>query len=338
VSSVLTHLDALERALMARGFPATFSPRRSSSRKGNDATIAHATAFDAGDTSFQQVAYAPTWVANQSITEAETHELEPDLRIWAREYEAIPQASVLAALDCDQIDACFGRPDDIEVTGTPVMIADASSGRGDCWSWGVCQWCRTTGDREVLVFSLVDGLSGKFSKTLTGDAVVDKLAAVCREYGVTQVHGDQRESFMLRSAFRRRDLDYRVHDWTAPRKQTAVERLRRWLSDGSLILPPHDRMKREMHAFEEKISPSSGGLTYGARGSGHDDYVALLLTCAMADLVRGIRAPKAPIEKGRFLGAVHNYSVIDGTYSSVVYRSGERDEVTTGMYIPQSKY
>jgi hypothetical protein len=39
---------------------------------------AHAAAFDAGDDDFQIVAMAPTWVANPTITEADTHALERD--------------------------------------------------------------------------------------------------------------------------------------------------------------------------------------------------------------------------------------------------------------------
>jgi hypothetical protein len=51
---------------------------------------AHAKAFELGDTEAQIVDYAPTWIANPSLTEHETHILEPDEQSWEREYKAIP--------------------------------------------------------------------------------------------------------------------------------------------------------------------------------------------------------------------------------------------------------
>ena len=64
--------------------------------------------------------------------------------------------------------------------------------------------------------------------------------------------------------------------------------VRRWLADDLLVLPDHEKLRRQLLAFEEKITPS-GALTFGARGAGHDDYVALLLTAAMADAAGHLR-------------------------------------------------
>ena len=99
---------------------------------------------------------------------------------------------------------------------------------------------------------------------------------------MSTVVGDQREALMLQSEFNRHGLMHVAIDWTQPRKQAAVARLRRWFADGLLVIPEHERLRRELRGFTEKITPG-GGLTFGARGSGHDDYVALLLTAAMAD-------------------------------------------------------
>ena len=81
-----------------------------------------------------------------------------------------------------------------------------------------------------------------------------------------------------------------------PSKPPAVERVRRWLADGALSLPAHDQLRNELLGFEERVT-ASGAFTFGARGSGHDDYVSLLITAAMADakgmIPRGGRA-RAP--------------------------------------------
>jgi len=100
---------------------------------------AHARAFDLGDTSFQRAARATTWQANPTITEADTRALEPDERIWAREYAAIPQAATCAAFDAVSIDAAFRAAPEGMTPAQPVMVVDPSQGR-DAWSWGIVRW------------------------------------------------------------------------------------------------------------------------------------------------------------------------------------------------------
>jgi len=127
----------------------------------------------------------------------------------------------------------------------------------------------------------VDGQPGRFFDQVRADAIVARVARLAVDRGVTSVHADQRESFALESLFSAANLDYHVHDWTSTSKPQAVERLRRWFADDRVALPTHAKLKIELLAFEERVTPS-GQFTFGARGSGHDDYVALLLTAVMA--------------------------------------------------------
>jgi hypothetical protein len=147
----------------------------------------HARLVAAGDTEHQAVFTGPSWYWNPTLTEARCRQLQPDPRMFDREFGAIPQIGLLSALDFDMVNACFGCSDTIELAGPPSMIIDASSGRGDAFTWAIARWCRTVEGRELLVFALVDGIDGKFAKTMSGDAIVDRLAAVCRAYGVTKV-------------------------------------------------------------------------------------------------------------------------------------------------------
>lgn len=54
----------------------------------------HAKQFDRGDTDDQSVDFFTTWEANPTLTERETHALEPDETYWSREYAAIPSDPV----------------------------------------------------------------------------------------------------------------------------------------------------------------------------------------------------------------------------------------------------
>lgn len=316
----------------------------------------HAQAFDRGDSEQQVVAFAPTWIANPSVTEAHTRDLEPDERIWAREYAAQPQAGALAVFTPAAIERAFSRPRAGE-RSDPVIVIDASSGRKDTFAFGVASWAtpastqpdclitrwrtvpcsvlidgmphaserteeehfvrdatgqlipyRPTAEPPFLSFDLIDGFEGRFADQVSSDQVVAQIAQVAREYGARHVHGDQRESYTLASLFRRHGLRFVEHPWTATTKPDAVAHVRRLMTEGRIALPEHERLRRELHSFEERFTPS-GSLTFGARGSGHDDYVALLITGAMADLGGHVRG--SPYRVGRASHEIPDYVTRD---------------------------
>lgn len=96
-----------------------------------------------GDTATTIVSCAPSWIANPAaITEARTHELEPNERIWRREYAAIPQSDVTSVFDVTTIDRAM-RPREaaniIRVDHEWVLAIDASRG-GDAWTYLFGRW------------------------------------------------------------------------------------------------------------------------------------------------------------------------------------------------------
>lgn len=247
----------------------------------------HFELFEAGDTDEQMVAYAPTWIANPTISEEQTRADETDQRIWSREYLAVPQAGTSAAFDVEAVDRAF-RPRKSKRSWQRVLVLDPSSGRKDAWTWGVAGWDEDDYERRYIRFDVLDGLHGRFFGQVDGDEIVTRLVQqVCVPRSVRSVHADQREALMIKSAFERHRLSYRAHDWTAQSKPLAVEQVRRWLAQDQLVLPPHDKLRRELLSFEERITPT-GHFSFAARGSGHDDYVSLLVTLAMAEIDRGL--------------------------------------------------
>lgn len=101
----------------------------------------HYRIIETGSGPDQYVCSAPSWVANNSISEAYTRTLEPDERIWRREYAAIPQDSAAAAFSSEHIErAMRERPRNAQYA-RPLMAIDPSSGLGDSFaSIGSC-WC-----------------------------------------------------------------------------------------------------------------------------------------------------------------------------------------------------
>jgi hypothetical protein len=236
--------------------------------------------------------------------------------------------------DYDAIERAFrALPASVRSAGRPIGIIDASSGKKDTWSYGVCQWARATASedaylretapglpegvlvldandrpiirpdhvaaRPVLYFPVIDGFEGAFWAQLPGDEVVRRVSELFHRSGVVDVHGDQRESYMLEAEFRRNGLRFHEHAYTGGSdgtKAAAVERVRRWLATETVIFHPHARMRAEFHGFIEKPTPG-GGFTFGARGSGHDDFVCLALTAALADIHGDLR--RSPLGGGR---------------------------------------
>lgn len=265
------------------------------------------------------VSVGPTWVYNPSISEARTRQLEPDERIWAREYAAIPSASASAVFDVEQIEGAFRAPEgpnEAEGAGLPFLVIDSSAGRGDAWAWCVGQriveaidsnpWViapsgthdlrdergnlipnprYSQGRASVYVTSLA-AMEGRFALTTSADAVLDQVARTAHANGCRLVFGDQYGAYLLEAGFARRGLRYVALPWTNESKASAVSQLRRWFRERSIVLDVDDdqgaALRRELLAFEERLLPS-GLSSYGARRGGHDDRVALLLNLAIAD-------------------------------------------------------
>ena len=200
----------------------------------------------------------PTWIAAPHITEASTRRKERDERRWKREYKCEFQAGVGSALDGDFVAKAFSHTDKIALRGEPVVVIDPSSGKSDGYAWGVVQRCLMKSGREKVVFTLVDGIGGRFWDQISSDQMVAKIAGVAREAGAKEVHSDHRDEYTLRSAFKRHNLRFVSHDWTSGSKIEAVARLRRWLADETLILPPHEAMRTRDARLRREAFPAVG--------------------------------------------------------------------------------
>jgi hypothetical protein len=297
----------------------------------------HFERFERGDSDDQIVAHAASWVANPAgITEEQTRKAEPNEKVWNREYRAIPQANYSNAFDADAVARAF-RPAPAGSSERPICVVDASSGKGDAFTWGIVGYVRPTADhvsryqtrkvprralvriggvdslvasdetleeivhdvngpvtnpdwlaasKPVLVFHHMDAVEGRFAGTVSGSAIVDKIAKDCKRFRAELIVGDQREAFFLHGECQRHGLRFVSLDWTNANKIEAVTRLKRLFAEGATALPPRrEKLRRELLNYSERIT-ASGAIVFNARGTGHDDEAALCLTAAMAEIER----------------------------------------------------
>jgi hypothetical protein len=233
----------------------------------------HAQRFDEGDTDHQLVSFAPTWVANPTITEADTHAFEPDERVWSREYAAVPGATVSAAFDALDVEEAFnGSPN-----GRPwraFVATDPSSLRGDAFTYLAG---RET-DADELDVREVGGWSGDELRRVSMADIVAKISDRAHTWNTRVVYADQRESAALASLYAQQGVSYDPIAWTEASKDEAVMLLRRLMRERRLFLPDHAELKRELLAMKARLQPS-GRVRYESNGL---DYASALITLAHA--------------------------------------------------------
>lgn len=239
----------------------------------------HAVLFARGDTSDQLTVHAESWVANPSITrEICLAKSRGDERIFAREYAAIPGATVSQALDNEDVLAAF----ELNFTGYrsgPWCAIDASSLRGD--SFAVAFGAVTP---SGLAVNHIHGWGGEELRRVTMESIVKDISDACHSRGIRYVYGDQREEQGLRSLFSQQKIMFTSFAWTETSKDEAFMLLRRLLRERQLALCPNDTLRREMLACKALLRPS-GKTHYATNGLDSMSAIVTLMHAALANHV-----------------------------------------------------
>jgi len=177
-----------------------------------------------------------------------------------------------------------------------ICVLDPTSGGKDSWTYCTAAWERDSRG-DFIRFADFNSFEPKVVRKIGGAACMDRIIQFGQARKVTLYATDQRDKLTTEDAFKRHNVRGIVYDWTAASKPAAVERVRQWFFERTIALPPHETLKNELLMFEERTS-ASGSFTYGARGSGHDDFVSLLITAAMADVSRRVKDKKKPSTSG----------------------------------------
>ncbi len=249
---------------------------------------AHYDAFERGDSGYQVCVYAPTWEANPTITEAETHADEPDEAIWEREYAAIPQAAAEASLVTEYlVDRARRRPPLLwDLPPMPghryVAIIDPAT-RGNAWTLVVL----TRGVDGVRRVALVREWRGTSRAPLSPGAVFGEITGLLTPYRVRALYSDQWSEDALAEIARGHGLSLLTDEaWTATSKRDAYEALKSALQQQTLELHPEGQLKADVLGIVKKLTRN--GVTYELleQNGRHSDYAPAL--------AMGVVVPLAP--------------------------------------------
>jgi hypothetical protein len=244
-----------------------------------------------GDLADQLVGHAPSWVANPSITEEQTHALEGDPRKHAREYGAVPLEGHEESLyDPGLIDrARREEPGDVAPEPGQICFAamDPSLGR-NAWTLAIVGK-RVVRDRTKASVLLAREWRAPRGQNLDPAAVLATVDALCRPYAVERVWTDQFHGESLASIAQRMRLSIQI----VVDKPTASERLERYestltrLLDDSLELPHDRQLRADLLAVRRQVTKGSDAFTISMAVTSdgrHADYApSVVLALAQMD-------------------------------------------------------
>lgn len=243
---------------------------------------AHFDAFEEGDTPLQVTAHAPTWVANPTVSEADTHTLEPDEATWSREYAAVPQAEAETSLLTEVlIDRCIRRGSEPleRRAGYHYFAAIDPATRGNAWTLAVA----TRDSKGTRIVVCVREWRGTPSAPLSPRAVFQDIAGEVGRYGIRWLDTDQWAIDALRDSARDAGLSLREQAWTTSTKAEAYEALLNHARSSELELPDVPEVKTDLLGIRKKLTRN--GVTYelATVNGRHSDFapcIALVVQAA----------------------------------------------------------
>lgn len=219
---------------------------------------AHYDAFDQGDTDFQITAYAPTWEANPTVTEQDTHHLEPDEAVWSREYKAIPAAEIAESLftDAELDKATRAAPEQIpREPGVSYEAAIDPATRANAWALAIGAFRQTPlGLKRTVVYAYE--WRGRPSEPLRPKLVFAEMAPILESYGIEVVWSDQASGDALRDIAADQNIELILEPWTQANKISAYKNLQTWVRTDQLELPPVEHVKQDLLGVRRKFTRS----------------------------------------------------------------------------------
>ena len=151
---------------------------------------AHARAFAEGDTAFQRVAFAETWVARPALTIDDTRRLAPTSREWEREYAAIPMEDEPDGLfTATMLDAVTRSTRELPRDPSVRQYVAAMGAYLARNTWTLVIAGRRRDEKRVRR-SIVACREWRSDVPLDPSTILPQIRSLCASYGVSEVYSD----------------------------------------------------------------------------------------------------------------------------------------------------
>lgn len=283
----------------------------------------HHELFEAGDTEHQLTSFAPTWVANPTISEADTVQLEPDQATRDRAYGAIPG------------DAGISNPlFDAAAVGLNTRSAPVELGYDPAWRY-VAGCDPSEGSSSGNAFSLVvvglqgAGDSARFRvaschefRGVTPDEAWCSVAKVLRAYRLGLAHSDSWSFAASSDLARRYGLTLQRHNQTVASKTGSFSDLASLVAQNRIELAPFKTLTADLLSIRRRLSPTGGWTIHlPTVGGRHADMASALCLAVRASGYRG-----AQWVPGTSLGIFPQKRFADRFERAAYYGHRDRDE------------
>lgn len=233
---------------------------------------AHYDAFELGETPLQVTAWAPTWVANPTITEEDCIVDEPDESKRAREYGAIPQAEAESSLLTDYLVERARRripqPWDVpRIEGHHYIAAMDPATRGNAWTLAIA----TKGTDGVRRIVFAREWRGSVSRPLSPKAIMLEVQVHLAAYGLRAVFTDQAAVDYLRD-LTPKGVTLREAPWTQKSKSEAYEHLLKLAQSEVFELHPDPQVKADLLGIRKVFTRTGVQYILVERDGRHSDY------------------------------------------------------------------
>jgi hypothetical protein len=241
---------------------------------------AHYDAFEAGDTGFQMVAYAPTWEANPTLTEADTRTLEEEEVVWQREYAAVPQAdSEQTLIPATVVNGSVRvQPAELEHKDGSMYVATMDPAtRGNAWTLILARR-----ELDVRRVCLARQWMGSRDCPLSPKAVLEEIAAILLPYGVRRVYSDQFAGDALVDIGRDTGLHIELAPWSQSSRREALEEMRSLFLASRIEIPDDADVISDILSVQRVLTRAGSGHALRKRGARHADYAMSLAMAVQA--------------------------------------------------------
>jgi hypothetical protein len=239
-----------------------------------------------GTTEHQVFSTAPSWVANEGITEAQTHALEPDPATHSREYRAIAGDDVTGDWFGTSVEMMIEKgPREAPVEGVRYVHTQDPA-ETDFWGWavgshqvGALDFAMQT--RSPSVVRIHESGSWKVDREPGAMLLRHKLNVLSRYPGSDLVYADQYAGSFVRQINRELSVRTEIVPWTGSGDESKLARckaVRLAAYDGRFKIPDRPELIRQFHAVRSEFSSAGNErIVFPRTASGHLDELSAVI-------------------------------------------------------------